>query len=243
MEEKLNNQILHTQPPFSEKYVNLVDILKSISMLTNCTVVLYDCVNDDIVFANLSNIVLDSQISEFSNLNLQTKLGKQGMNKMKEICQYKRDFFKNIDDSEKRNFVISGDFDIDDELFGGNFGVSFLGVSVSFTECGNVHYELFKAYTSKKGNQRLEIFNQKNGDRWSYNHLLKRWIGKGALSLSSLEKQVISLSITGQTAKQISEKLGRPEVTIKKAKSRVMQAVNASSMTEAILLLSNYKFR
>lgn len=62
------------------------------------------------------------------------------------------------------------------------------------------------------------------------------------LKFSEFEKQVISLSIIGMSSKQIAAKINRPEISIKKAKSRIMQAVNATNMTEASFILSHLKF-
>ncbi len=236
------NKPIYIQGSVCEECINLIDAVKAYSMLTNCTVLLYDCLNQSICFANISNVAIESHKTL---KGLQDHLG-DSLLLLKNVFQQKACFLRQVSDADKGKMVISG------SLYGHSYCPAinrvgracfyFLGVPVSFTSSGDLHYELVKIYFGRGNDRELEIYNGETGERWRQSPVLNKWTKMASLSFSDLEKQVISLSIIDLSAKEIAERVCRSEVTVKKARARIMQAVGASTMTEAAFMLSHYRF-
>lgn len=229
---------------FENLTTSLTDIVNSFSLLTNCSITIYNFTDNRIVYANISNAVnynISNPNQPISDLNV--NLGKEGIEKIREVCDYKNSFLKKLNDADKANMVVSGYHHLKNEnSIIKNMYYSFLGTTLTYTKEGNIHYELFKTYFSTNKSDELTIFNGRSGERWKLNPISKKWVKIPTLQFSDLEKDIISLSITGFTSQQIAETIHRSEIAIKKAKSKIMHSVNASTMTEAAFILSNYKF-
>lgn len=178
--------------------------------------------------------------SKYECLNL---LGDEGMDHLHRSCFHKNNFMKQLNDEDKRKMVVYGSLHISSEkAIVGGLDISFQGNTIKFTKEGDIHYELFKLYICNCDKKELKIFNGVTGECWQHSTLSNRWLKMRILKFSEFEKQVISLSIIGMSSKQIAAKINRPEISVKKAKSRIMQAVNATNMTEASFILSHLKF-
>lgn len=242
----MNNKILLTQnqSTIHHELISIIDVTNSFSLLTNCSITIYNYTDNCIVYANMSNAVnfnINNQDQPILDLN--DSLGEEGICKIREVCDYKNSFLKKLNDADKKNMVISGYHHLKDEnSIIKNMFYSFLGTTLTYTKEGNIHYELFKTYFSTNKSDELAIFNGHSGERWKLNPVSKRWVKTPKLQFTKLEKEIISLSICGFTSQQIAETIHRSEIAIKKAKSRIIHAVNASTMTEAAFILSNYKF-
>lgn len=242
----MDNRILLTlkQSNIHNELINITDIVNSFSLLTNCSITIYNYTNNCIVYANISNAV-NYNINNPNQpiLDLNDNLGKEGIEKIREVCDYKNSFLKKLNDADKAHMVVSGYHHLKNEnSIIKNMYYSFLGTTLTYTKEGNIHYELFKTYFSTNKSDELTIFNGRSGERWKLNPISKKWVKIPTLQFSDLEKDIISLSITGFTSQQIAEIIHRSEIAIKKAKSKIMHSVNASTMTEAAFILSNYKF-
>ncbi len=242
MKEVVSNKPLFSQSSDYNEKISLIEAVKAYSMLTNCTVLLYDCLYQKLSFANVSNAAIESHQTLDG---LQEHLG-DGMQQLKRVCQQKIRFLRRIEDVSKRKMVLSGSLHISaynpainrvDEVC-----AYFLGVPLAFTSSGDLHYELFKIFFGRGVDRDVEIFNGETGERWRRSPVQNKWVKMPRLVFSDLEKQVISLSVIGLSAKEIAERVYKSEVAVKKAKARIMEAVGASTMTEAAFLLSHYKF-
>lgn len=225
--------------------VNIFQIIHSLSLLTNCTIALYDFQKQCIVFANVSHAAHFCTTGGCdSHIELQNQLGEKVMAQIKEVCERKNDFLKSIKSQDRPHIVVSGKLDLSESgPISYGLPVSFMGVSVAFTNEGDIKYELFKTHIGGEGRKEIEIYNGLSGERWCYNLIANRWMKLPALELSDMEKQIVSMSIMGMSSQQIAEMIHKSEITVKKAKSHIMQAVNASTMTEAAFLLAHRKFK
>lgn len=238
------NKIKQACQQISNETVNLVEFLNSISFMTNGSVIVYDYTEKTIVYAHLSGAInYIPQYPDNPNVDLQLYLGEEGMKEIEKTCYYKDDFMKRLSDDEKQKMVVYGSTNItNDKSIIKDLCISYLGSTIAFTQNGNLRYELFKTFASTSENKELKIFNGVTGECWRHSALSNRWLKMPILQFSAFEKQVISLSIIGMSSNQIAAKINRPEISVKKAKSRIMQAVNATNMTEASFILSHLKF-
>lgn len=244
MAKEVFHNTLLTQSSLSDETVNLIDVCNSISLLTNCSTILYDFLNHNIEYVNISNAVnlkiKNMAQSKYECLNL---LGDEGMDHLHRSCFHKNNFMKQLNDEDKRKMVVYGSLHISSEkAIVGGLDISFQGNTIKFTKEGDIHYEFFKLYTCNCDKKELKIFNGVTGECWQHSALSNRWMKMPILQFSAFEKQVISLSIIGMSSKQIAAKINRPEISVKNPKSRIMQAVNATNMTEASFILSHLKF-
>lgn len=230
--------------PFCGNLANFIGIIDAFSMLTNSSLVVYDFLDNKIIHAVLGkSIASDIRSTSGQGLDYSRYFGKDRLEQMKKVCMCKNNFLKRFTGAEKKQIVILGNVHIvSKETVIDDFFVSFMGVSIGFTQNGALRYELFRTHLCGGKEESLKALNGATGERWQCASLSKRWIKMPALQFSKLEKQVISLSEIGLSAKEIAERVCRSEVTVKKAKSRIMQAVGASTMTEAAFMLSHYRF-
>lgn len=240
MQKKLPN----AHHPISDETVNLVEILNSICLMTNSTVIVYDYTKRTIVYAHLSGAVnYTPKYPDKPNVDLQLYLGEYGMKEIEKICYTKDSFMKRLSNDEKQKMVVYGHLNItNDKSIIKDLCISFLGNTIAFTQDEDLRYELFKITITTSEETELKIFNGVTGGCWRHSALSNRWLKMPILQFSAFEKQVMSLSIVGMSSKQIAAKINRPEISVKKAKSRIMQAVNATNMTEASFILSHLKF-
>ena len=234
-----------SQPPICDESVRLIDIVNSFSMLTNSSLIIYDYTINSIVYVNLSPAVnfkitnRNQPEEEFLN-----HIGKQGFSFIKKVCETKNQFLSHIKNNERSNWVIFGKGKIDNpnNCIFKDLVISFSGSTIAFTPEGNIRYELFKTFISSRNDTELTIFNSTTGERIKKDNLSGKWINIPILKFSDIEKSVLSLSISGFSSKQIAEKIFLSEITIKKAKSKIMHTMDSSTMTEAIFKLSHYRF-
>ena len=240
MQKKLPN----AHHPISDETVNLVEILNSICLMTNSTVIVYDYTKRTIVYAHLSGAVnYTPKYPDKPNVDLQLYLGEYGMKEIEKICYTKDSFMKRLSNDEKQKMVVYGHLNItNDKSIIKDLCISFLGNTIAFTQDEDLRYELFKITITTSEETELKIFNGVTGECWRHSALSNRWLKMPILQFSAFEKQVMSLSIVGMSSKQIAAKINRPEISVKKAKSRITQAVNATNMTEASFILSHLKF-
>lgn len=240
MQKKLPN----AHHPISDETVNLVEILNSICLMTNSTVIVYDYTKRTIVYAHLSGAVnYTPKYPDKPNVDLQLYLGEYGMKEIEKICYTKDSFMKRLSNDEKQKMVVYGHLNItNDKSIIKDLYISFLGNTIAFTQDEDLRYELFKITITTSEETELKIFNGVTGECWRHSALSNRWLKMPILQFSAFEKQVMSLSIIGMSSKQKAAKINRPEISVKKAKSRIMQAVNATNMTEASFILSHLKF-
>lgn len=240
MQKKLPN----AHHPISDETVNLVEILNSICLMTNSTVIVYDYTKRTIVYAHLSGAVnYTPKYPDKPNVDLQLYLGEYGMKEIEKICYTKDSFMKRLSNDEKQKMVVYGHLNItNDKSIIKDLCISFLGNTIAFTQDEDLRYELFKITITTSEETELKIFNGVTGECWRHSALSNRWLKMPILQFSAFEKQVMFLSIIGMSSKQIAAKINRPEISVKKAKSRIMQAVNATNMTEASFILSHLKF-
>lgn len=91
MQKKLPN----AHHPISDETVNLVEILNSICLMTNSTVIVYDYTKRTIVYAHLSGAVnYTPKYPDKPNVDLQLYLGEYGMKEIEKICYTKDSFMK-----------------------------------------------------------------------------------------------------------------------------------------------------
>lgn len=235
---------LNAHHQISDETVNLVEILNSICLMTNSTVIVYDYTKRTIVYAHLSGAVnYTPKYPDKPNVDLQLYLGEYGMKEIEKICYTKDSFMKRLSNDEKQKMVVYGHLNItNDKSIIKDLCISFLGNTIAFTQDEDLRYELFKITITTSEETELKIFNGVTGECWRHSALSNRWLKMPILQFSAFEKQVMSLSIIGMSSKQIAAKINRPEISVKKAKSRIMQAVNATNMTEASFFLSHLKF-
>ena len=233
---------IYSRPPFCEEVIKLLDIVNSFSLFTNSSIFIYDYIKNSIIYANLSgaiNFKIENKTQP--EVELQNHIGQEELQFLKKICDTKLQFFKRINIVDRSNWVISGKI-INNNRNIKELDVSLLGSTIAFTPDGNIRYELFKTYIVSGKDAAITMYNGKTGERWEMLSDTGKWLKMQILKFSELEKQVISLSIAGFSSKQIAEITNHSEICIKKSKSRIMQSVNASTMTEAIFKLSHYKF-
>lgn len=244
MAKEVFHNTLLTQSSLSDETVNLIDVCNSISLLTNCSTILYDFLNHNIEYVNISNAVnLKIKNMAQSKYECLSMLGDEGMDRLHKSCLYKNNFMKQLSDEDKRKMVVYGSLHISSEKdIVSGLDISFQGNTIKFTKEGDIHYEFFKLYICNCDKKELKIFNGVTGECWQHSTLSNRWLKMPILKFSEFEKQVISLSIIGMSSKQIAAKINRPEISVNGAKSRIMQAVNATNMTEASFILSHLKF-
>ena len=93
MAKEVFHNTLLTQSSLSDETVNLIDVCNSISLLTNCSTILYDFLNHNIEYVNISNAVnlkiKNMAQSKYECLNL---LGDEGMDHLHRSCFHNNNF-------------------------------------------------------------------------------------------------------------------------------------------------------
>lgn len=87
----------------------------------------------------------------------------------------------------------------------------------------------------------VEIHHSRSQDYYEYNLTTHRWVEKKMPTLSTAEKNVITLSIQGYTMGEIADKLCLSPDTIKKYRQRIYEKLNVRNISEAIAVATNTK--
>ncbi|MFT4202662.1 MAG: helix-turn-helix transcriptional regulator [Chitinophagaceae bacterium] len=151
-------------------------------------------------------------------------------------------FFGTIPLGKRMDYNISYDFRMKQPKSGHTLLVNHKLTPLELDKSGNMWLALCVVSTSSNDSSG-NIFIRERGNKsvFKYDMATRRWLSQDNLKLTTMEKEILLLSIQGPTSGEIARQLSLSVNTIKYHRKRILKKMDVSNMAEALAYASNSK--
>lgn len=151
-------------------------------------------------------------------------------------------FMKNIPPDDLRNYTISYDFHIINNVSKKRWLINHQITPLRLTDSGKVWLALCAASISsanKSGN--IVMTENKSKERWAYNRTSGKWEELPLPELKELELDVLKLSAMGYTMQEIADEVNRSFDSVKVYRKSLLEKLGVENIVEAINLAKTHR--
>lgn len=217
------------------EFESYIKLLEGISRITNQCICLIDFYKGKILnSSNYQSFTRNNKHEIITNLSLifnQLHIDEQENKMIKEILVSWFNFFQQIEIEERKLYSLCYDYLLQNRLICMTMTPAFL--------CNEGKPWIVVCKTSvstKKKSGNATIYRSQNSKGWRYSFISKKWIEKEQLKLTTIEQDVIRLSIQGKKEYEIGELIYRSKDGLKSIKRKMFRKMEVSNITEAVSL-------